>query len=68
MGHWDHGIRQNPVLVPSTGRRKVLSKDPQALESLAVNLAPGTYYFALRTRDEAGNESGLSNASTIVVP
>ena len=37
-------------------------------ESLEVNLPPGTYYFALRTRDEADNESGLSNVPVIVVP
>ena len=28
-------------------------------ESLEVNLAPGTYYFALRTEDEVNNESGV---------
>jgi hypothetical protein len=39
-----------------------------ALESLQVNLAPGTYYFAIRTKDEATNESGLSNVPVIVVP
>ena len=38
------------------------------VESLEVNLPPGTYYFALRTRDEADNESGLSNVPVIVVP
>jgi hypothetical protein len=39
-----------------------------SLETLQVNLAPGTYYFALRTKDEANNTSGLSNVPVIVVP
>jgi hypothetical protein len=39
-----------------------------ATESFEVNLAPGTYFFALRTRDEANNPSGLSNVPVIVVP
>ncbi|HEY7527941.1 MAG TPA: discoidin domain-containing protein, partial [Candidatus Deferrimicrobiaceae bacterium] len=29
---------------------------------------PGTYYFAVRTRDEANNWSGLSNVAVIVIP
>jgi hypothetical protein len=29
---------------------------------------PGTYYFALRTRDEASNFSGLSNIAVIIIP
>ena len=45
--------------------------EPQAsgkLESFEVNVAPGTWYFALRARDEAGNVSGISNVPVIVVP
>jgi hypothetical protein len=44
---------------------------PQAagsLETFEVNLPTGTYYFALRTKDEANNQSGLSNVPVIVVP
>ncbi len=39
-----------------------------SLETMAVNLPPGTYYFAIKTKDEANNESGLSNVPVIVVP
>lgn len=40
-----------------------------SLETFAVNLFPGTYYFALRTKDETAiNQSGLSNVPVIVVP
>ncbi len=38
------------------------------VETLEVNLASGTYYFAIRTTDEAANASGLSNVPAIVVP
>jgi hypothetical protein len=46
---------------------------PQAagsMESMQVNLPAGTYYFALRTADEATppNQSGISNVPVIVVP
>jgi hypothetical protein len=46
---------------------------PQAAgsaETMQVNLPAGTYYFALRTADEAlpPNQSGISNVPVIVVP
>jgi hypothetical protein len=39
-------------------------------ETMQVNLPAGTYYFALRTADEAlpANQSGISNVPVIVVP
>jgi hypothetical protein len=39
-----------------------------ALESFAVDLPSGAYYFAIRARDEAGNDGDLSNVPRIVVP
>jgi hypothetical protein len=39
-----------------------------AAETMEVNLGRGTYYFALRAKDEAGNASGISNVPAIVVP
>jgi hypothetical protein len=44
---------------------------PQAagsLETFDVNLPTGTYFFAIRTKDEVNNQSGLSNVPVIVVP
>ncbi len=38
------------------------------LESFEISLPPGTYYFAIRTKDESGNGSELSNIPPIVVP
>ena len=32
-----------------------------ATETMDVALAPGTYYFAIVTEDEAGNKSDISN-------
>jgi F5/8 type C domain len=37
-------------------------------ESFDVNLPPGTYFFAIVTRDEANNASALSNVPLIAVP
>jgi hypothetical protein len=37
-------------------------------ETIEVSLPPGTYYFAIRTTDEVGNDSGLSNVPIVVVP
>jgi hypothetical protein len=37
-------------------------------ETIEVNLAPGTYFFALRTRDEVPNPSAISNVIQVVVP
>jgi hypothetical protein len=39
-----------------------------AAETMELNLGRGTYYFALRAKDEAGNASGISNVPAIVVP
>ena len=44
---------------------------PQAAgshETLEVSLSTGVYYFAMRTRDEVPNPSGLSNVAIVVVP
>jgi hypothetical protein len=38
------------------------------LQSMDVNLPRGTFYFAIRATDEAGNDSGVSNVPVIVVP
>ena len=34
-------------------------------ETLQLNLPAGKYYFAIRTRDEAGNQSGPSNIVSV---
>ncbi len=39
-----------------------------AIESMVVSLPQGTYHFALRSMDDSGNQSGLSNVFTIAVP
>ncbi len=60
-----------PILACGSGTVVVGEPSPQVagtLESLQVSLAPGTYFFALCTKDEANNESGLSNVPVIVVP
>jgi len=60
-----------PILTCGSGTDVVGEPSPHVagtLESLEVNLAPGTYYFALCTKDEANNQSGLSNVPVIVVP
>jgi hypothetical protein len=45
---------------------------PQAAgtqQSMVVyGLSPGTYYFAIKAMDEAGNPSGLSNSAMVTVP
>ncbi len=38
------------------------------LETFVLTLPQGTYYFAIRTMDESGNASELSNVPPIVVP
>ncbi|MCX7591910.1 MAG: hypothetical protein N2255_09825 [Kiritimatiellae bacterium] len=50
-----------------------VSDEPQPAEAGSVQtyslkgLAPGTYYFALKTRDEANNQSPLSNVAACQV-
>ncbi len=39
-----------------------------SLESMEVSLPAGTYYFAIRATDEAGNDSAISNVPVIAVP
>lgn len=34
-------------------------------ETLQLNLPPGKYWFAIRARDEAGNQSGPSNIVSV---
>ena len=60
-----------PILTCGSGTEVAGEPSPHVagtLESIEVNLAPGTYFFALCTKDEANNESGLSNVPVIVVP
>lgn len=69
-----YDLRYSTTPITSTSFATATAVSPQpvplvagsAQSYLALNLTPGTtYYFAIKTRDEAGNWSGLSNVRTV---
>jgi hypothetical protein len=63
-----------PITAGNFGSATTVAGEPSpqpagSHETIAVGgLAPGTYFFALRTRDEVPNTSPISNVIQVVVP
>jgi hypothetical protein len=70
---YDLRYSRNPIADGSFAEATPVPGEPTpqeagAVETMEVNLARGRYYFALRTKDESGNQSGISNVPSIFVP